>query len=136
MFSRSSFRFLMERGAGKARTRGNPAGDYATIADPNKAAAIPNYLKERFRLEKQKHVRDEEKAGTPRPRQYTMCSKCGLSTIVINFDAVPTARIGMFGTCKNGTDYTHHKFSVVTKEDYDMMKSMTKEERVQWMFNK
>ncbi len=134
MFSRSSFLFITKRGGGSSTTRGiEGVGEFGAMLTPTQVRAVPKHLKDRFRLEKQKHIKEED-AETARTRQYTVCTKCGVSSVVINFDAVPSARIGMYGTCVDGKDYTHHKFRVIPKFDYERMQDMSKKERLQWLF--
>lgn len=139
MFLRSRFLFITKRGGGSTTSRGVEGfGEYGTLVTPTAAPMIPKHLKDRFRLEKQKHIKEEDAEAASknctRPRQYTVCTKCGVSSVVINFDAVPSARLGMYGTCEGGKDYTHHKFRVVSKEDYERMQSMAMRERIQWLF--
>ena len=63
MLSRSPLFLFLERGGGKAKTRGNPFGEYGTIQNPALAPQMPTYIKDKFRLEKQKHIKDEDKEG-------------------------------------------------------------------------
>lgn len=139
MFFRSRFSLFTQRGGGTATSRGiQGVGDYGVMISPDKAPGVPRHLKERFRLEKQKHIKEEDAEASARnmirPRQYTVCTKCGISSLVINFDAVPSARIGMYGVCENGKDYTHHAFRVISKQDYERMQDLSKKERLQWLF--
>lgn len=122
---------IMSRGGGKAHTRGSPIGDYG-IVDVAAAGACPPHMLARARLESQKHI----KSDTERPRKYTLCTRCGVANLMINFEAVPSARFGMYGTCVDGKDYTHHKFTVIGADVYRRLQDMPRERRVQWWFER
>ena len=84
--------------------------------------------KERFRLEAQKHMRND----TTRTRQYALCKKCGSMHVVVNFDVIPSARIGLWGKCVGGRDYTHHEFVAVSQSQYVRMQQMMPAQRITW----
>ncbi|KAG8348135.1 hypothetical protein TRVL_01038 [Trypanosoma vivax] len=85
-------------------------------------------MKDVFRLENQKHIR----ADVDRERRYRFCTKCGITTVTINFDVLPSARIGLWGRCANDADYTHHKMAEVSQREYEQLREMPVEERLHW----
>jgi hypothetical protein len=94
----------------------------------NRNVTAPHRLKALFRLENQKHVRNDSQ----RERRYLFCPKCNTTTVTINFDQMPSARIGLWGRCVDGRDYTHHKFVGVSQADYMTLREMAPEERGSW----
>jgi hypothetical protein len=129
MFAVSPLRLLTQRGGGAARTRGNPIGEFGVMSVA-KAPAVPRHVIESFRLERQAHAGPTD----ARPHKYLLCTKCGVASVTVNFDAVPSARIGMFGVCEGGKDYTHHKFVTTSAAEYARLQAMTPAERVRWHF--
>jgi hypothetical protein len=85
-------------------------------------------IKDRFRLAGKSVFKNDT-----RQRNYAMCNVCGKTHTVVNFEAVPSARIGLFGRCKGDKDYTHHKFTFITQTQYDKMQAMEVEQRVTWL---
>ncbi|EPY38775.1 hypothetical protein AGDE_05154 [Angomonas deanei] len=85
-------------------------------------------MKDVFRLENQKHI----KKDVARDRRYRLCTKCGITTVVINFDQVPSARVGLWGRCVNDSDYTHHRFADVSQREYEQLREWPTEKRLNW----
>jgi hypothetical protein len=106
--------------------------------NPNAAPTTPAWLKDKFRLERQRHMQREaalaasstSATAAVRTRRYVLCKRCGAASVLVNFDQVPSARVGMFGRCANEGDYTHHRFSTITAEEYQRLQSVPRAERV------
>ncbi len=98
---------------------------FGPMADPQ---PTPDYLKRKFRLSLQKHMQKDS-----REKRYAFCSRCGLTTMTVNFDRVPSARLGLFGKCKDGRDFTHHKFTTLKESEYRALQSVKMEDRATWL---
>lgn len=121
----------------KQTDRGNPFGKYGLLDVANVPPA-PRELINKFRLENQKHIKKEDATLAPserRQRQHMLCQKCGTMKLTINFDKAPSARIGMFGVCVGGTDYTHHRFHVLTSDQYRLLGPLPPNERLKWFMD-
>lgn len=86
-------------------------------------------MKESFRLENQSHMRKD----VERQRLYSLCKLCGTTTVLVNFDKVPSARIGLWGRCKGDKDYTHHRYVSVSQSEYEGLKEKSPPERLNWL---
>lgn len=89
---------------------------------------VSRRLKDLFRLENQKHMRND----ATRERRYAFCVRCGITTVTVNFDAVPSARIGLWGRCANDSDYTHHSFTEISPTEYKKLREWPVEKRLHW----
>ena len=89
---------------------------------------VPREDKERLRLGNQQYIRDD----VTRERLYTFCKKCGNTRMTINFNLLPSARIGLWAKCRNGLDYRHHLWVKILEEDYQRMKDMNLGERLNY----
>ena len=99
----------------------------------NRTQVAAKRLKDLFRLESQKHVRND----VDRERRYLFCPKCNTTTVTINFDKMPSARVGLWGRCVDDKDYTHHTFHAVSQSEYMRMRDMSAEERGSyWRFER
>lgn len=67
-----------------------------------------------------------------RERLYAMCVKCGCTTVTVNFDCVPSARVGLWGRCVDSKDYTHHSFATLSAPEYQRLREMSAEARLNW----
>lgn len=85
-------------------------------------------LKELFRLENQKHIRND----LTRERRYRFCVQCGTTTVTVNFNNVPSARVGLWGRCVDNKDYTHHRFADLSQEEYMKLRDWPTEKRLNW----
>ncbi|CBH16915.1 uncharacterized protein TEOVI_000609900 [Trypanosoma equiperdum] len=85
-------------------------------------------MKDIFRLENQKHIRND----FDRERRYRMCTKCGITTVTINFNNVPSARVGLWGRCADDKDYTHHRMVDITQREYEVLRESPVEKRLNW----
>lgn len=85
-------------------------------------------LKDLFRLENQKHIRND----LTRERRYSFCVKCGTTTMTVNFNHVPSARLGLWGRCVDGLDYTHHRFAQISPEEYRKLREWPASKRLNW----
>ena len=92
----------------------------------------PEYLKRQFRLESQKHMTQQKGTDDGRRRDYNICTKCGLISVVVNFRRVPSARLGMWGECKGGRDYTHHRLAPMTQAQYVKLQAIPVEQRASY----
>jgi hypothetical protein len=94
---------------------------------------VPKRMKDMARLEAQKSIMAE----SVRRRRYNFCTQCGSTTLSIGFDETPSARIGLWGRCVGNKDYTHHRFVSVAKGEYDRLREMTTEERLNhWRYER
>ena len=89
---------------------------------------VPTGDKERLRLANQKHIQQD----TSREKVYTFCKKCGNTRMTVNFNNLPSARIGLWTKCRNGMDYRHHVWVQILREDYIKMKEMELKERLNY----
>ncbi|EAN98690.1 hypothetical protein TcYC6_0075370 [Trypanosoma cruzi] len=99
----------------------------------NRATTATNFalnkrVKDIFRLENQKHIRND----LDRERRYRFCTKCGITSVTINFNAVPSARIGLWGRCVDDRDYTHHKLVELSQREYEQLRELPVKERIHW----
>lgn len=95
--------------------------------------AVSQRLKNAFRLESQDHMLKDYQ----REREYKFCLKCGSTTVTVNFENVPSARVGLWGRCDEGKDYTHHKFVTLTSAEYQKMREWPLDRRLSyWRFEK
>lgn len=94
----------------------------------NSGAVMDQRTKDLFRLENQKHMRKDFQ----RERWYQLCTKCGITTVTVNFEAVPSARIGLWGRCVGDTDYTHHRFVDLSQREYEHIRDAPIEKRLHW----
>lgn len=85
-------------------------------------------LKDLFRLENQKHIRRDNN----RDRRYQFCVRCGITTMTVNFDQVPSARIGLWGRCVDDRDYTHHSFADLSAAEYRKLREWPTLKRLSW----
>ncbi|CCW70857.1 unnamed protein product [Phytomonas sp. Hart1] len=81
-----------------------------------------------FRLESQRHMQRDFN----RERRYRFCVRCGITTVMVNFDCVPSARIGLWGRCVNDSDYTHHRFAQLTQREHARLTEWPVERRLNW----
>ncbi|CCW63447.1 unnamed protein product [Phytomonas sp. EM1] len=81
-----------------------------------------------FSLENQKHIQRDHQ----RERRYRFCVQCGIITVTVNFDRVPSARIGLWGRCVDDRDYTHHRFVELTQREHARLKEWPVERRLNW----
>lgn len=104
---------------------GGPGGAFSMTRDvtlaaegeePSTRTRTPVALKQLFRLDAQKRA-----DGDRRTRAYYICKECGRTTQTVNFDAMPSSTIGLYGTCRDGRDYTHHKFKAVAAAQYERL---------------
>eukprot|EP00796_Vickermania_ingenoplastis_P003744 gene3744-2640_t len=72
---------------------------------------------------------------TARERRYAMCTRCGITTMTVNFDQVPSVRIGLWGRCADDKDYTHHRFVDLAPGEYRRLREMTVKKRLDWWNN-
>ncbi|CUG87547.1 Hypothetical protein, putative [Bodo saltans] len=76
-------------------------------------------------------------ANTTRDRKYNLCTKCGTTTVTIGFDQTPSARLGLWGRCVDDKDYTHHKYVVLSKGEYEALRDLPLDERLsRWRFER
>nr|CCC94656.1 conserved hypothetical protein [Trypanosoma congolense IL3000] len=94
----------------------------APVSDMNKR------MKDVFRLENQKHIRND----LDRERRYRFCTRCGITTVTINFNVVPSARIGLWGRCADDKDYTHHRTVDLSQREYELLRELPVKERLHW----
>jgi hypothetical protein len=87
---------------------------------------IPRRLRDACRIENNAKIA----ANTTRERRYSLCSKCGTTTVTIGFDQTPSARLGLWGRCTEAKDYTHHKFVALSKGEYDVLRDLPVDERL------
>ncbi|CAG9575045.1 conserved hypothetical protein [Leishmania major strain Friedlin] len=85
-------------------------------------------MKDTFRLENQKHMRKD----FDRERRYRLCQRCGITSVTVNFDQVPSARVGLWGRCVDGKDYTHHRFVELSQREYEQLRDWPIEKRLNW----
>ena len=85
-------------------------------------------MKDVFRLENQKHMRND----FDRERRYRFCTRCGITSVTVNFDRVPSARVGLWGRCVNDQDYTHHRFTELSQREYEQVRDWPVEKRLNW----
>lgn len=94
---------------------------------------IPQRLRDLARLESQKHV----KRDLLRERRYGFCKKCGNTSVLVGFDSTPSARIGLWGRCRDDKDYTHHDFMSVSQAEYERLRDMPVDRRLNyWAFER
>lgn len=84
--------------------------------------------KDLFRLENQKHMLND----VLRERRYRLCTRCGITTVTVNFDRVPSARIGLWGRCAGDRDYTHHRFVELSQREYQHIRDWPVPKRLSW----
>ncbi|KAH9586528.1 hypothetical protein LSM04_007696 [Trypanosoma melophagium] len=101
---------------------------FGALRRTNSNVVLNRRVKDIFRLENQKHIRSD----VDRERRYRFCTKCGITTVTINFSAVPSARIGLWGRCVNDKDYTHHNFVELSRREYEQLRDSPVEKRVHW----
>lgn len=89
--------------------------------------AVPEHMRRVARLENQSRMKQDT-----RERRYAICTKCGVTTLTVNFDKMPSARLGIFGECADGQDYTHHRWSPLTGEEYKSLATVPFDKRVDW----
>uniref|UniRef100_A0A7S4KHF5 Uncharacterized protein n=1 Tax=Paramoeba aestuarina TaxID=180227 RepID=A0A7S4KHF5_9EUKA len=82
--------------------------------------------KEYMRMSNQKYIIED----TKRQKMYTLCRKCGNIRMTVNLDKVPSARIGLWGTCVNGLDYRHHSWVQIRSHEYQELKNLELRERL------
>lgn len=92
------------------------------------STAANKRLKDLFRLENQKHIRKDEL----RERKYQFCTRCGITSVTINFNEVPSARIGLWGRCVDEKDYTHHRFAELSQAEYKKLREWPVNKRLDW----
>lgn len=95
-----------------------------------KKSRISPQIKERIRLENQKFMTSDN----TRERRYALCKRCGRLNLTVNFDQLPSARIGLHGTCVDDKDFTHHRMVEVTSEDYKTMTQMDLKKRLTFYY--
>jgi hypothetical protein len=94
---------------------------------------IPRRMRDASRIENNAKIA----ANTARERRYSLCSKCGTTTVTIGFDQTPSARLGLWGRCTEAKDYTHHKFVALSKGEYDVLRDLPVDERLsRWRFER
>lgn len=94
----------------------------------NNCPVMSKRMKDAFRLENQRYMlRDTE-----RERRYRLCTKCGITTVTVNFDKVPSARVGLWGRCVNDRDYTHHRFAELSRREYEHIRDWNIDKRLNW----
>lgn len=85
-------------------------------------------MKDAFRLENQKYMlRDAN-----RERRYRFCTRCGITSVTVNFDQVPSARIGLWGRCADERDYTHHHLVELSQQEYEKVREWPIDKRLNW----
>lgn len=57
-----------------------------------------------------------------------------MTTVVMGFEQTPSARLGLFGRCVDGKDYTHHHFVHLTKDQYESCIDVPRDERLTKLF--
>ncbi|RNF21161.1 uncharacterized protein Tco025E_03604 [Trypanosoma conorhini] len=88
-------------------------------------------VKDVFRLENQKHIRSD----VDRERRYRLCTKCGITSVTVNFNVVPSARIGLWGRCVDDKDYTHHNLVELSQREYEELRELPVNERIhRWRY--
>ncbi len=128
----------LRAGPPTATDRGNVASRFGYID----TARVPGQTRtalQKIKLENQKHIRKEMREMSPseqRKRQFVICQKCGVLNMVINFDKIPSARVGMFGLCTDGADFTHHKFAVISGDQYRMLQEKDIRDRLDWFWSR
>ncbi|KEG12579.1 hypothetical protein DQ04_01601040 [Trypanosoma grayi] len=101
---------------------------FGTLARNRTDVTLNRRMKDAFRLENQKHIRND----VDRERRYRFCTKCGITSVTINFNTVPSARIGLWGRCVNDKDYTHHNLMELSQREYEQLREWPVERRVHW----
>ena len=82
--------------------------------------------KEYMRLSSQRYIRQDKE----REKVYSMCRKCGNTRMTVNWDRIPSARIGLWGTCVNGLDYRHHAWIPIKESEYQSLKPLERRDRL------
>ena len=82
--------------------------------------------KEYMRMSNQKYIKEDGK----RQKIFSLCRKCGNIRFTVNLDKVPSARIGLWGTCVNGLDYRHHSWISIREVEYQSLKNLDLRERL------
>ncbi|ESL07646.1 hypothetical protein TRSC58_04661 [Trypanosoma rangeli SC58] len=85
-------------------------------------------VKDVFRLENQRHIRND----VDRERRYRFCTKCGITSVTVNFNVVPSARIGLWGRCVDDKDYTHHNLVELSQREHKELRELPVKERIHW----
>ncbi|RNF02997.1 hypothetical protein TraAM80_06047 [Trypanosoma rangeli] len=85
-------------------------------------------VKDVFRLENQRHIRND----MDRERRYRFCTKCGITSVTVNFNVVPSARIGLWGRCVDDKDYTHHNLVELSEREHKELRELPVRERIHW----
>jgi hypothetical protein len=96
-----------------------------------KDAPANKAMKAACRLESQSYM----KRDSSRLRQYALCQKCGNTTVMVNFDQVPSARVGLWGRCVDDKDYTHHKYYPITQREYEQLRELPPTDRIVSFFS-
>ena len=65
-----------------------------------------------------------------RTKKYSLCRKCGMTRMTVNWDVVPSARVGLYGECRNGLDYRHHNWIDIRGSDFQALKNMDCRDRL------
>ena len=107
--------------------RGFPNLLSTAYLDPASVPPSNSLRKSKWRLDEQPHMR-----GDTRERKHALCRLCGSLTVTVNFSNVPSARLGMWGRCKDGKDFTHHRFVVIAEDHYKALRDRNVAERVRW----
>lgn len=92
------------------------------------APTLDKRTKDLCRLESQKYMRKD----STRERRYRLCTRCGATTVTVNFDQVPSARIGLWGRCVDDKDYTHHRFVDLSAREHAIIRDWAPEKRMHW----
>lgn len=90
------------------------------------------YERDMSRLTLQKFVINDPERQ--REAMYHICRKCGLTTVVFGFERTPSARLGLFGRCRDDLDYTHHAFRRISKSQYEELRDVNRDERLTKVF--
>ncbi|EPY31885.1 hypothetical protein STCU_03139 [Strigomonas culicis] len=94
----------------------------------NNGVVLSKRMKDVFRLENQKYMKNDH----DRERRYRLCTRCGITTVTVNFDQVPSARVGLWGRCVDDKDYTHHRFAALSQGEYEHIRDWPLEKRLNW----
>ena len=91
-----------------------------------------NFFKANKLKAKETLVNQAKLLHSSRLRQHALCRKCGCLTTTLNFDRVPSSRIGAWSRCRDNTSFVHHQFIGITVADHRQMQCMSAADRLDW----
>jgi len=67
-------------------------------------------------------------SASSREKSFLFCKRCAVLRAMVNYEALPSARLGIMGKCKGG-DYRSHRWVKLSEAEYHQIKALPVDER-------